>query len=165
MNEKIYKLFEDVATQEIVDILEKELESRNESLFWSQRVVPFTKAILSVLGELSKQELLFDPQGNYKDKLTPELFFEWTDFVSLKQLAFTIQKSNDANKLLRTKLDNSKCGGYKAIELSELGSYLSKNLVNLENEYLDFPISTYNIHQGVTNVIKTLLNPNYAIRN
>jgi len=90
-------------------------------------------------------------------ELTPELFFRWSDFVSLKTLAFTIQKSNVAGVLLRTKLDVAVCKNYKSIDLKILGDYLSKNSVNLENEALDFPISNYNLHQGVSNVIKSLL--------
>jgi hypothetical protein len=101
--------------------------------------------------------MLFNPEGKAVDELTPELFLEWSDFVSLKNLAFTIQKSNDAGELLRTSLDDSKCKKYKTIELKLLGDYLAKNNVNLQNEYLDFPISTYNLHQGVSNVIKSLL--------
>ena len=57
--------------------------------------------------------MLFNPEGKAVDKLTPELFFEWNDFVSLKTLAFTIQKSNEAGELLRTKLDKATCQKYK----------------------------------------------------
>ncbi len=73
------------------------------------------------------------------EELTPELFLRWSDFVSLKSLAFKIQKSN---------LD---------IDLEMLGDYLARYNVNLEKESLDFPISSYNLHQGVSNVIKSLL--------
>ena len=101
--------------------------------------------------------MLFDPQGEYKKELTPELFFEWSDFVSLKTLAFTIQKSNQAKELLRTNLDEERCKRYQALDLTKLGSYLSRYTVNLEDELLDFPISNYNLHQGVSNVIKSFL--------
>ena len=119
--------------------------------------MPFSSAILSVLISLRDADMLFDPQGKEVEVLTPELFFEWSDFVSLKTLAFTIQKSNESKKLLRTKLDSSTCEKYKEIDLTMLGDYLSSQNVNLENEALDFPISTYNLHQGVSNVIKSLL--------
>lgn len=101
--------------------------------------------------------LLFNPEAKAVDILTPELFLEWQDFVSLKALAFTLQKSNAAGKLLRTSLDEESCEKYEEIDLSLLGDYLSRQNVNLENESLDFPISTYNLHQGVSNVIKSLL--------
>jgi hypothetical protein len=157
MREDSYKLFYDGDIDTIVDKISDELQKRNESPFWKDKVVPFSKAILSVLIPLRDLNLLFDPQGVKVEKLTPELFLLWSDFVSLKTLAFTIQKSNEADKLLRTKLDDDVCEKYKKIELSELGSYLSSYTVNLENESLDFPIANYNLHQGVSNVIKSLL--------
>jgi hypothetical protein len=106
---------------------------------------------------LKEVNLLFTPEGEKVDTLTPELFFMWNDFVSLKSLAFTIQKSNAAGALLRTKLEPELAKNYKSIDLGLLGAYLSRYTVNLENEDLDFPISNYNLHQGVSNVIKSLL--------
>ena len=157
MKTESYELFKNESVESIVDVIAKELESRNESPFWADKVVPFSRAILSVLVPLRDNGLLFDAQGDAQSELTPELFFEWNDFVSLKTLAFTIQKSNAEGKLLRTNLDDAECEKYKEIELKELGDYLSYNNVNLENEQLDFPISSYNLHQGVSNVIKSLL--------
>jgi len=101
--------------------------------------------------------MLFDSQGKAVNELTPELFLEWSDFVSLKMLAFTIQKSNAAEELLRTDLNDELCKEYKEIDLKLLGDYLAHYTVNLEDELLDFPISHYNLHQGVSNVIKSLL--------
>ena len=157
MKQESYELFKNASAQEIVKVIEKELLSRNESPFWADKVVPFSNAILSVLTPLRDNKMLFTPEGLYAFELTPELFLKWSDFVSLKTLAFTIQKSNEAEELLRTKLDNSTCQNYEEIDLSYLGDYLSKYSVNLENESLDFPISNYNLHQGVSNVIKSLL--------
>lgn len=157
MKNENYELFKTADIQTILDTLGAELIKRNESPIWREKVVPFSDAILSVLVPLRDANMLFDPQGVAVDELTPELFFEWSDFVSLKTLAFTLQKSNEANELLRTKLDEEKCKSYKPLNLDKLGAYLSKNRVNLENEALDFPISTYNLHQGVSNVIKSLL--------
>jgi len=157
MKQLSYDLFREASIEEIIKVLSSELEKRNESPFWTQRVVPFSEAILSVLIPLRDADMLFNPEGKKVDELTPELFLLWSDFVSLKTLAFTIQKSNMANKLLRTKLEDSLCEKYKEIELSKLGDYLAQNNVNLEKESLDFPISTYNLHQGVSNVIKSLL--------
>jgi hypothetical protein len=157
MKQVSYELFRDGSIDKIVEIIDAELQTRNESPFWSTKVVPFSKAILSILIPLRDADMLFNPEGKKMDELTPELFFEWNDFVSLKTLAFTIQKSNSANKLLRTKLDDTVCENYNEIELSILGDYLASCNVNLKNESLDFPIATYNLHQGVSNVIKSLL--------
>jgi hypothetical protein len=157
MKKESYELFKNGSVQDIINILDMELKTRNESPFWTTRVVPFSEAILSVLIPLRDAKMLFTPEGKATDELTPELFFKWSDFVSLKTLAFTIQKSNNANRLLRTKLDDNICQKYKTIELGKLGDYLALNNVNLENESLDFPISSYNLHQGVSNVIKSLL--------
>ncbi len=157
MKQESYELFKSASIEQIIDILDAELQTRNESPFWTTRVIPFSEAILSVLIPLRDADMLFNPEGKSVDTLTPELFFEWSDFVSLKTLAFSIQKSNSANKLLRTKLDDSVCEKYEVIDLTRLGDYLASNNVNLENESLDFPISSYNLHQGVSNVIKSLL--------
>jgi len=157
MKQTNYELFKSGSIEDITKVLDSELVLRNESPFWTIKVVPFTKAILSVLIPLRDSDMLFNPEGNKVDELTPELFLLWSDFVSLKTLAFTIQKSNIEKKLLRTKLEDSICERYEEIELSTLGDYLAQNNVNLEKESLDFPISTYNLHQGVSNVIKSLL--------
>lgn len=157
MKQESYELFQNATTEAILEILGSELQKRNESPFWSDKVLPFSEAILSVLVPLRDRGMLFDPQGVGTSLLTPELFFSWSDFLSLKTLAFTLQKSNEAGVLLRTKLDETLCQKYAPVDLTILGAYLSKNRVNLENEYLDFPISSYNLHQGVSNVIKSLL--------
>jgi len=157
MKQESYELFETESVENIVKVIASELQTRNESPFWSEKVVPFSTAILSILVPLRELNILFDAQGNAVQKLTPELFLEWSDFVSLKMLAFTIQKSNTSAKLERTNLDAQSCAQYKEINLSLLGDYLAKYTVNLENESLDFPISNYNLHQGVSNVIKSLL--------
>jgi hypothetical protein len=157
MKQESYKLFENEDVESIVDVLEKELQTRNESPFWSDKVVPFSRAILSVLVPLRKMDLLFTPEGEYVEKLTPELFLEWSDFLSLKTLAFTIAKSNEAGELLRTSLSKEVTKNYTPIDLKFLGEYLSLYTVNLEKEDLDFPIANYNLHQGVSNVIKSLL--------
>ena len=157
MKKESYELFKSAPLEAIIEVLDTELKTRNELPFWSDKVVPFSRAILSVLLPLRDNAMLFDPEGKAAFELTPELFFRWNDFVSLKALAFTIQKSNSAGVLLRTSLASSTCQAYKTIDLSFLGAYLSRYTVDLENESLDFPISNYNLHQGVSNVIKSLL--------
>jgi len=157
MKQESYKLFENATIQEIVSTVSQELEKRNESPFWVEKVAPFTEAILSILIPLRDNNLLFDPQGKPQTLLTPELFLEWSDFVSLKGLAFKIQASNAQKKLIGTQIDEESCKKYREIDLTLLGKYLAKYSVNLENEFLDFPIANYNLHQGVSNVIKSLL--------
>jgi len=157
MKSQTYELFKNEDIETIINVIEKELKLRNESPFWADKVVPFSRAILSVLVPLRDNNILFSPEGDKIDILTPELFLQWSDFLSLKTLAFTIQKSNAISKLQRTSLDKESCLRYKEIDLSDLGNYLAKYTVNLENEELDFPISNYNLHQGVSNVIKSLL--------
>lgn len=139
MKQSSYELFRDETMQNITKTIEDELQTRNEQVFWGQKVVPFSQAILSVLVPLRDADGLFDPEGNSVDELTPELFLRWSDFVSLKALAFKMQA-----------MDSD-------IDLQILGDYLASYNVNLEKESLDFPISSYNLHQGVSNVIKSLL--------
>jgi len=157
MKQESYELFKNESVDKIVQTIVNELETRNESPFWADKVKPFSEAILSVLVVLRDENMLFNPEGLLVEELTPELFLKWSDFVSLKTLAFTIQKSNDAGELLRTRLDKSTCQRYQEIDLKLLGDYLARYNVNLKDELLDFPISHYNLHQGVSNVIKSLL--------
>lgn len=157
MKPETYKLFENADIETIVSTIKEELKTRNESPFWADKVVPFSRAVLSVLIPLRDKNLLFTPEGTPQTRLTPELFLEWQDFLSLKTLAFTLQKSNDAGKLLRTALEETDCARYEEIDLQFLGDYLARYTVNLEDELLDFPIANYNLHQGVSNVIKSLL--------
>lgn len=157
MKQVSYTLFKNSDLDTIVKSINDELKKRNESPFWADKIVPFSKAILSVLIPLRDSKMLFTPEGNAVEELTPELFLDWSDFLSLKTLAFTIENSNRAGELLRTKLDSDLCKKYEKIDLKILGDYLGRYTVNLENESLDFPIANYNLHQGVSNVIKSLL--------
>jgi len=135
MKQETYTLFKNATIDEILNILDAELQKRNESPIWREKVVPFTQAILSILIPLRDEKRLFDPEGKDVDELTPELFFAWSDFVSLKMLFFKVQN----------------------VDKKVLKDYLYKNGVDIENESLDFPIATYNLHQGVSNVIKSIL--------
>ncbi len=157
MKQESYELFKSGDLETIAEVIETELKKRNESPFWGDKIVPFSKAILSVLIPLRDKKMLFTPEGESVSELTPELFFSFNDLVSLKTLAFTIQKSNEAGELLRTKCESSTCQRYETIALDVLAEYLSRYNINLERESLDFPISSYNLHQGVSNVIKSLL--------
>jgi hypothetical protein len=135
MTQTSYEMFKSSSMDEILNYIDKELKQRNESPFWTDKVVPFSRAILSVLIVLRDENRLFTPEGKDVDELTPELFLAWSDFVSLKSLFFRAQN----------------------VDLNTLGEYLHRYNVNLENESLDFPIANYNLHQGVSNVIKSLL--------
>ena len=157
MKPETYELFLNADVETIVTTIEEELKTRNESPFWADKVVPFSRAVLSVLVPLRDKDILFNPENKKEESLTPELFLEWQDFLSLKTLAFTIQKSNLSGKLERTRLSQEDCAKYEEIDLKLLGDYLAHYTVNLEDELLDFPISNYNLHQGVSNVIKSLL--------
>jgi len=134
MKQETYELFKTGTIDDILNTIDAELKTRNESPIWTDKVVPFSRAILSVLIVLRDENRLFTPEGKDVDELTPELFLTWSDFVSLKMLFFKVQN----------------------VDLNILGEYLHRYNVNLENESLDFPIANYNLHQGVSNVIKSL---------
>lgn len=135
MKQISYELFKSASMDEILNTIDAELKTRNESPFWVDKVVPFSRAVLSVLVVLRDEDRLFTPEGKDVDELTPELFLSWSDFVSLKSLFFKVE----------------------GVDLNILAEYLHRYNVNLENENLDFPIANYNLHQGVSNVIKSLL--------
>lgn len=135
MTEKSYELFKNATRDEIISAISKELDLRNESPIWLEKVVPFSDAILSILIPLRDENRLFNPEGQRVDELTPELFFQWSDFVSLKSLFFKVTD----------------------VDLNTLANYLHGYSVNLEDEKQDFPIANYNLHLGVSNVIKSLL--------
>lgn len=135
MKQQTYELFKTGTIDDILNTIDTELKTRNESPFWTDKVVPFSRAILSVLVVLRDENRLFTPEGKDADELTPELFLAWSDFVSLKMLYFRVEN----------------------VDLSILAEYLNRYNVNLENESLDFPIANYNLHTGVSNVIKSLL--------
>lgn len=130
------------------------LEKSDEVPMWKQKTLPYVEAILSVLIPLREQNLLFDPEGNPHTNLTPALFLRWCDLMSLKTLAFTLAKSNEATQLVRTKITQA---DYTPIELEILGKYLSSYSVNLEDEWQDFPITNYNLHIGITALIEKIL--------
>jgi hypothetical protein len=142
---------------EILASVELALKNSNEAPFWAEKTVPFVTAILSILIPLREQNLLFTPEAREQEKLTPELFLKWCDLVSLKTLAFKIQASNEAHQLLSTHYSDEDSSRYEPIELDVLGSYLSGYMINLENIDDDFPIAHYNLHVGITSVIKGML--------
>lgn len=155
------KTFAQILSQDKIDTIETTLktalEHANESPFWSQKALPLAHAVLSVLVPLRDQGLLFDPEGDPQELLTPALLLRWCDLVSLKTLAFTIQKSNEAGRLLRTSYESGAADEYVPVDLTELGTYLSGYMVNLENEALDFPIAHYNLHTGISGVLEKLM--------
>ena len=156
MNDNFTILLQNSSQKEILENIEEKLKKSDEADFWKEKIIPYSEAILSVLLPLKEQNLLFSPEGKIVNSLDSELFYRWSDLVCLKTLAFTIQQSNEQNKLLRTDYKNV---DYKTIDLEKLGIYLSSNKVNLVDEdSLDFPMSIYNLHQGMVTIIKNLLN-------
>jgi len=141
----------------ILGAISATLDRLDEAPFWRQKTLPYVEAILSVLIPLREQKLLFDPEGNSHEQLTPALLLRWCDLMSLKTLAFTLAKSNDMRKLVRTKITTE---AYVPIDLEILGKYLSGYTINLENESIDFPIRNYNLHIGISNLISKILNGN-----
>ena len=93
MKQESYELFKSASLQRIIEVLDAELKTRNEQAFWEDKVIPFSEAILIVLIPLRDAKKLFDPESVSVNELTPELFLSWSDFVSLKSLAFKIQKT------------------------------------------------------------------------
>lgn len=138
----------------ILGAISTALDRSDEAPFWRQKSLPFCEAVLSVLIPLREQNLLFDPEGNPYSELSPALFIRWCDLLSLRTLAFTLAKSNDVGKLLRTKID---ADTYQSIDLEILGKYLSGYNINLENEMVDFPVTNYNLHLGMTSLITKIL--------
>lgn len=133
------------------------LERSDEAPLWKQKTLPYVRTILSVLLPLREQGLLFDPEGKPHGDLTPELFLRWCDLLSLKTLAFTLAKSNAEGMLVRTRHSSDQTAGYRPVDLEELGKYLASYSVNLEDEWLDFPITNYNLHIGITSLIAKIL--------
>ncbi|MAD42210.1 MAG: hypothetical protein CL623_07445 [Arcobacter sp.] len=154
MSDKLSELLQNNTKVEILKYIENALEKSDEAPFWKEKIVPFIDAILSVLLPLKKQNLLFTPEGKIKQNLDSTLFYEWTDLISLRTLAFTLELSNAQNKLLRTSYKDVE---YKKIDLEVLGRYLSSYKVNLVDEdHLDFPVGNYNLHIGMVTIIKSL---------
>ncbi len=157
MIQTIEQIFETGTKEQIVSVLQIALKSSKESPMWTEKAIPLSEAILSVLIPLREQNLLVTPEGTQIVTLTPALFLRYCDLANLKWLAFTLQHSNDALKLERSKYTAEQAAKYALIDLSILGGYLSGYTVNLDDEWIDFPISNYNLHIGVSDLIKKLL--------
>lgn len=151
------QLLSDGNLEEISAAMGLRLKSSDEAPFWADKTLPYAEAILSALIPLRDQGLLFNPEGKVQEHLDAALLLRWCDLMSLKTLAFTLQKSNENGRLLRTDYTKEQTDTYKEINLQTLGSYLSSYTVNLENEAEDFPIAHYNLHIGLTDAIKKLL--------
>ena len=154
MMEKFSQLLENSSKEEILKEIELRLEKSDENDFWKEKVIPFVDAILSILIPLREQNLLFNPEGDIKNKFDSELFFRWSDLVCLRVLAFIIQESNEKKQLVRTEYKNV---NYELIDLEIVANYLVSNRVNLTDEdNLDFPMTIYNLHTALNTIIKSL---------
>lgn len=152
--EKFSQLLENSSKEEILKEIENRLKNSDEKEFWKEKVIPFVDAVLSVLLPLREQNLLFNPEGKIKDKLDSELFFRWSDLVCLRILAFILQESNEKNQLMRTEYKDV---AYQPIDLEVVAKYLTSNRIDLTDEdNLDFPVATYNLHTGINTIIKNL---------
>jgi hypothetical protein len=151
------QLFETGTSEQILGALKASLDNSNENPFWAQKTLPFAKAILDVLLQLREQNLLFSPEGTPQEKLTIALFLSWCDLFSLKGLAFVLQKSNQRETLVDTKYSKEEADSFSGIDLEVFGGYLASYSINLEYENVDFPITHYNLHNGITDVIKSLV--------
>ncbi len=144
----------------ILGAIKAAIERSDEAPFWQQKTLPYCEAILSVLIPLREQNLLFDPEGKAVNELSMDLFIRWCDLMSLKTLAFTLAKSNSAQKLMRTKYPPERASAYLPIDLEILGTYLSGYTINLSDESIDFPITNYNLHIGMTTLITNIFKGN-----
>lgn len=152
--ERFSQLLQNSSKEEILKEIENRLKDSDEKEFWKEKVIPFTDAVLSILIPLREQNLLFNPEGKIKEKLDSELFFRWSDLVCLRILAFILQESNEKNELVRTEYKNVK---YELIDLETVAKYLTSNRIDLTDEdNLDFPVATYNLHTGINTIIKNL---------
>ena len=157
MIQTIGQIFANGTKEQITSLLEAALKNSKESPMWTEKAIPLSEAILSVLIPLREQNLLVSPEGGIEESLTPALFLRYCDLANLKWLAFTLQQSNDTSTLERSEYSQEQAAKYEAMDLSTLGSYLSGYTVNLEDEWLDFPIANYNLHIGVSDLIKKLI--------
>lgn len=152
--EKFSQILQNSSKEEILKEIENRLRNSDEKEFWKEKVIPFVDAVLSVLLPLREQNLLFNPEGKIKEKLDSELFFRWSDLVCLRILAFILQESNEKNELVRTNYKDVK---FEPIDLEIVAKYLTSNRIDLTNEdNLDFPVATYNLHTGINTIIKNL---------
>ncbi|WP_122893596.1 hypothetical protein [Arcobacter peruensis] len=154
MNDKLSELLNKDTNNELLEYIKNALDKSDESPFWKEKILPFVDAILSVLFPLKEQNLLFTPEGKIEKVLNQDLFYKWTDLISLRTLAFTLEISNEKNSLCRT---SYKDVNYSKIDLEKLGKYLSSYKVNLiDEDNLDFPVGNYNLHTGMVTIIKSL---------
>ena len=152
--EKFSQILQNSSKEEILEEIENRLKNSDEKEFWKEKVIPFVDSVLSVLLPLREQNLLFNPEGKIKEKLDSELFFRWSDLVCLRILAFILQESNEKNELVRTDYKDVK---FELIDLEIVDKYLTSNRIDLTNEdNLDFPVATYNLHTGINTIIKNL---------
>ena len=152
--EKFSQILQNSSKEEILKEIENRLKNSDEKEFWKEKVIPFVDSVLSVLLPLREQNLLFNPEGKIKEKLDSELFFRWSDLVCLRILAFILQESNEKNELVRTNYKDVK---FELIDLEIVAKYLTSNRIDLTNEdNLDFPVATYNLHTGINTIIKNL---------
>lgn len=151
------ELLKSASKEKILKELDTKLQNSKEAEIWTSKVIVYTSAILSILIPLREQNLLINPEGRVLKELNCDEFFRWCDMVSLKTLAFRIEASNEASMLTNSRYELCDAEKYKSIDLEELAHYLVTCKVDLEDIDKDFPIVQFNVHRGVTQLIKELM--------
>lgn len=147
-------MFEESDVKQLTQAVELSLHNRNESPFFAEKAIPLIQAVYSVILPLKEQDLLFNPEGKRVEKFDFNEFMRWTDLVCLKLLYFTLKESNEKGTLCRTEYKDV---SYKSVDLSLLKEYLKRYNIHEEYEEEDFPIAHYNMHIGISSVIKDAL--------
>jgi len=154
MMKTLKMMFEKNDINQLTQALELGLKNKNESPFFAGKAIPLVEAIFSVIIPLKEQNLLFNPEGKKIEHFDFKEFLLWTDLVSLKNLYFTLKESNEKGELTRVSF---KAENYKIVNLDVLTDYIKRFNIHEEYEEEDFPIAHYNLHTGVTSVIKELV--------
>jgi len=87
MKQNSYELFKNGSMDEILGSLEESLSKSDEAPIWRERVIPFSKAILSVLIPLRDHHLLFDPQMVGVEVLTPDRITRMLNIADTKSIS------------------------------------------------------------------------------
>lgn len=137
--------------------LQEALDASQESDFWKKSLIPATKTILATLLSLQSQGLLFTPEGKPLKQLTLTELLRWYDLVSLKSLAFILDQSNQAQKLLRTTYTEEQAARFTPLSLEALSAHLIQYSIALDDELADFPNRFYVQHQELGHIVNRLM--------
>ncbi len=136
--------------------LKQNLDAAHDSPFWKEKLMPAVITILDVLQLLDKQGLLINPEGKKVDSFTLDDLKRWFDLVSLKSLLFTLDESNIAGQLKRSKLSADETKNYQSISIDNLAKHLHQYGISLKDELDDFPNRFYVQHMELGNMLQRL---------